>query len=103
MQTAANLIAIKGLKVTFTGEPKPVRAVDGVDLNVKAGEVVALIGESGSGKSVTLRSVLRLHPPHRTRMEGGIAVAGRDVLAMRGRELANFRGTRCRAACASAP
>jgi peptide/nickel transport system ATP-binding protein len=92
MQTTANLIAIKGLKVTFTGGPKPVRAVDGVDLDVKAGEVVALIGESGSGKSVTLRSLLRLHPPHRTRIEGGIAVAGRDVLAMRGRELANFRG-----------
>ena len=91
MQAGENLVSIKGLKVTFAG-PKPVRAVDGVNLDVAAGEVVALIGESGSGKSVTLRSVLRLHPERRTTIEGAISVAGRNVLAMRGRELADFRG-----------
>jgi len=44
-------VDIRGLTVTFTAGRKPVRAVDGVDLQVRRGEVVALIGESGSGKS----------------------------------------------------
>ena len=52
--------------VTFTGGRTPVHAVNGVDLDVQRGEAVALIGESGSGKSVTLRALLRLHPPRRT-------------------------------------
>jgi peptide/nickel transport system ATP-binding protein len=69
-----------------------VRAVDGVNLQVQSGEVVALIGESGSGKSVTLRSVLRLHPARYTKMEGRIEVAGQDVLAMDSATLSSYRG-----------
>jgi peptide/nickel transport system ATP-binding protein len=69
-----------------------VRAVDGVDLTVDRGEVVALLGESGSGKSVTLRSILRLHPARKTRIEGRIAVAGVDVMAMSKSSLSDFRG-----------
>ncbi|MFZ9336181.1 MAG: ABC transporter ATP-binding protein [Burkholderiaceae bacterium] len=86
------LVDVRGLHVTFTGGRKPVRAVDGVDLQVARGEVVALIGESGSGKSVTLRSLLRLHPPRRTEMSGHMRVAGEDVLAMSERTLADYRG-----------
>jgi len=83
------LVSIRALKVTFGGV---VRAVDGVSLELQRGEVVALIGESGSGKSVTLRSLLRLNPAGRTAVEGAIEVDGRDVLAMGPRELAAFRG-----------
>ena len=86
------LVDVRGLHVTFTGGRKPVRAVDGVDLQVRRGEVVALIGESGSGKSVTLRSLLRLHPARRTQMSGQVRVAGEDVLAMSERTLADYRG-----------
>ena len=86
------ILSIQGLSVTFHGGRTPVRAVDGVDLNVKAGEVVALLGESGSGKSVTLRSVLRLHDERRTRMTGRIEVAGTDVMALEGAALSDFRG-----------
>ena len=75
-------VDIRNLTVTFTGGRKPVRAVGGVDLQVQRGEVVALIGESGSGKSVTLRSLLRLHPPRRTQMGGQLRVGGQDVLKM---------------------
>ncbi|MDB5590977.1 ABC transporter ATP-binding protein, partial [Enterovirga sp.] len=85
----APAVAIENLRVTFGGV---VRAVDGVDLTVGRGEVVALIGESGSGKSVTLRSLLRLHPARQSRVEGTIRVDGRDVTAMGARELADFRG-----------
>jgi peptide/nickel transport system ATP-binding protein len=83
------LVSIRGLKVTFGGT---VRAVDGIDLDLDRGEVVAIIGESGSGKSVTLRSLLRLNPERHARVEGSITVDGRDVLALRTRELAAYRG-----------
>lgn len=86
------MIDIRNLSVTFTGRGKAVRAVDDVSLSVAPGEVVALLGESGSGKSVTLRSLLRLHPKTRSRMEGTIRVDGEDVLALSPRALADYRG-----------
>jgi peptide/nickel transport system ATP-binding protein len=86
------LVEIRDLHVTFTGGRRPVRAVDGVSLSVARGEVVALIGESGSGKSVTLRSLLRLHPEKKTKMSGLIRVGDADVLQMSPRELADYRG-----------
>ncbi len=96
MNSPANkdiLVNISNLSVTFTAGRKPVRAVDGVNLKIRRGEVVALIGESGSGKSVTLRSMLRLHPPRKTIMQGSIEVDGKDVLKMSPTELADFRGS----------
>jgi peptide/nickel transport system ATP-binding protein len=89
---AAPLVRLEDLRVTFTGGRAPVQAVNGVDLDVARGEVVALIGESGSGKSVTLRSLLRLHPPRRTRMAGLIEVAGQRVLELSEAALADYRG-----------
>ena len=86
------MVSLQDLSVTFTGGRKPVRAVSGVSLAVQRGEVVALIGESGSGKSVTLRTILRLHNERRTTVGGSVRVAGRDVLAMPPGELSAFRG-----------
>ncbi len=85
-------VQIESLNVTFSGRGKPVKAVAGVDLEIRQGEVVALIGESGSGKSVTLRSLLRLHPAKHTRMTGRITVGGEDVMAMNSATLSSFRG-----------
>ena len=89
---SAPIVSVRDLRVTFNGGKKPVSAVNGVDLSVARGETVALIGESGSGKSVTLRSLLRLHAERRTHIEGRIEVAGEDVLAMGSRALADYRG-----------
>lgn len=86
------MIEIEKLEVTFTGGRKPVRAVNGVDLSVAQGTVLALLGESGSGKSVTLRSLLRLHPEKRTRIGGSIRVGGQDVMTLNRRQLADLRG-----------
>ena len=86
------MVVLRDLSVTFTGARKPVQAVSGVSLQVQRGEVVALIGESGSGKSVTLRTLLRLHPERRTRIGGEVRVAGQDLLALSGRQLADYRG-----------
>ncbi|WP_420043080.1 ABC transporter ATP-binding protein [Agrobacterium tumefaciens] len=85
------MIDIRDLSVTFRRGGKAVRAVNGVSLSVKPGEVVALLGESGSGKSVTMRSLLRLHPKG-TLIEGGMTVDGRDVTALSNRALADLRG-----------
>ena len=86
------LVRVRNLEVTFLGGRRPVRAVNGVDLDVARGQTVALIGESGSGKSVTLRTLLRLHDEKRTRVSGEIVVAGHDVMSLDGRALADYRG-----------
>jgi peptide/nickel transport system ATP-binding protein len=86
------MIDIRDLTVTFTSGRKPVHAVNGVTLRVARGEVLALLGESGSGKSVTLRSLLNMHPKNRTRLGGSIVAAGEDVLNLSGRALADYRG-----------
>ncbi|MBV8936304.1 MAG: ABC transporter ATP-binding protein, partial [Alphaproteobacteria bacterium] len=67
-------------------------AVNGVTFTARRGEVLCILGESGSGKSVTLRSLLRLLPPRRTRIAGSVRVDGNDVLAMPERDLRGLRG-----------
>ncbi len=91
-KTEAPFVDVRNLRVTFTGGKKPVEAVNGVELQVRRGEVVALIGESGSGKSVTLRSLLRLHPPGRSRIEGVMRVGEHNVLELGTQDLADYRG-----------
>ena len=91
-KTEAPFVDVRNLRVTFTGGKKPVEAVNGVDLQVRRGEVVALIGESGSGKSVTLRSMLRLHPPGRSRIEGVMRVGEHNLLELATQDLADYRG-----------
>jgi len=86
-----NLIDVRNLNVTFSGE-RTVYAVNDLSLSVKEGEVLGLLGESGSGKSVTLRALMRLLPKKRTRIGGSINVLGKDVLALDDDELSKFRG-----------
>ncbi|WP_309772365.1 MULTISPECIES: ABC transporter ATP-binding protein [Agrobacterium] len=86
-----NMIDIRNLSVTFRRGGKSVKAVNGVNLVVKPGEVVALLGESGSGKSVTMRSLLRLHPKG-TLIEGAMSVDGRDIMGLSSRALSDMRG-----------
>lgn len=92
-QTATDaLVQVRGLTVDFLGGRKPVRAVGGVDLDLKAGDALALLGESGSGKSVTLRALMRLLPEKRARIGGDLRVDGQDVLGLGRRSLAAYRG-----------
>jgi peptide/nickel transport system ATP-binding protein len=85
-------LRLSNLDVTFLGGRAPVNAVNGVDLTVAEGETLALIGESGSGKSVTLRALMRLNPPRRTKVSGEIRVGGRDVMKLDAKALSHFRG-----------
>lgn len=85
------LVEISDLTVRFDGTP-PVHAVNGVSFQLAPGEVLGILGESGSGKSVTLKTLLRLLPEKKTRIGGQVRVDGQDVLGLRGRALADHRG-----------
>ena len=85
------LLDVKNLNVRFAGDIQPVKAVDGVDFRIEPGETFALLGESGSGKSVTALSITRLLP--RTAEIGGAVVFnGMDLLALPKKEMRSFRG-----------
>lgn len=86
------LVEVENLEVRFVSREATVHAVNGVSFSLMPGEVLSIIGESGSGKSVSMRALMRLLPPGKTRIAGGMKVAGRDVLAMSGRELTAMRG-----------
>ena len=72
----SNLVEIRDLNIRFTGE-RTVHAVNDISLTLGEGEVLGLLGESGSGKSVTLRALMRLLPTSLSAMVGaGIGATG---------------------------
>jgi oligopeptide/dipeptide ABC transporter ATP-binding protein len=89
--TEQPLLRIEGLRVEFGPQHAPLTAVHDVGLEVAPGEIVGLIGESGSGKSLTCRSVMRLIQPPGRITAGRVEFEGRDVLAMSTKELRDFR------------
>ena len=89
---SAAMVSVQDLSVRFRTARGEVRAVSGVSFELQPGEVLGLIGESGCGKSVTMRALMRLLPAHSTTLGGQIAVAGHDVLALDDKALCNYRG-----------
>lgn len=87
------LLDVAELVVEFNTEVGRVQAVNGVSYSVNSGEVVAIVGESGCGKSVGAMAVLGLlqSPPARVR-QGKIQFAGQDLLTLSESEMANIRG-----------
>jgi ABC-type glutathione transport system ATPase component len=82
----SRLVEIRGLNVRFAGE-RTVYAVNDLSLSLGDGEVLGLLGESGSGKSVTLRALMRLLPKKRTQISGSVQVLGRNAQRLQpGRE-----------------
>src|SRR6266403_1226168 len=87
------LLDVKDLQTQFTTSGGVVRAVDGVSWNVCRGETVALVGESGCGKSVSALSVMRLVSAPAGRIVGGeILFKGRNLLALSEEEMRRVRG-----------
>jgi oligopeptide/dipeptide ABC transporter ATP-binding protein len=87
------LLDVRNLQTQFTTSGGVVRAVDGVSWDVRAGETVALVGESGCGKSVSALSVMRLVSAPAGRIVGGeIHFKGRDLLTLSEEEMRKTRG-----------
>jgi peptide/nickel transport system ATP-binding protein len=86
------LLDIRGLKTYFATDEGMVRSVDGVDLAIRRGETVCVVGESGCGKTVTALSVLRLiaMPPGRI-VDGKILWRGRDLVPLDAKEIDAIR------------
>jgi peptide/nickel transport system ATP-binding protein len=93
MPSMTPLLEVDGLKTHFFTRDGVVRAVDGVSFSVAPGETLAVVGESGCGKSVTSLSVLRLiaSPPGRI-VEGSIRFQGQDLLELSERRMRDIRG-----------
>ena len=85
------VVAVRDLTVRFMRGKAPVQAVNGVSFDLAAGEVLTVIGESGSGKSVMLRSLLGLNPGY-AKIGGSINVAGYDVAGATPAQLNSLRG-----------
>ncbi|HRS73983.1 MAG TPA: ABC transporter ATP-binding protein [Anaerolineaceae bacterium] len=93
-QTRDTILEVKNLKTYFFTEDGVVKAVDGVDFSVKAGEVLGLVGESGCGKSVSSFSILRLVGVPGKIVEGEIFFEGQDILKLSKDEMVKMRGDR---------
>jgi oligopeptide/dipeptide ABC transporter ATP-binding protein len=90
---AALLLEIKRLSVQFFTHQGVVRALEEVDLGIEPGEIMGLVGETGCGKSVMARSILRLIPEPPGKISGGeIRFKGEDILTLRPRRLRQIRG-----------
>ncbi|MEZ4517799.1 MAG: ATP-binding cassette domain-containing protein [Chloroflexota bacterium] len=88
------ILDVKNLKTQFFTEGGVVRAVDGVDFQVKRGEVVGIVGESGCGKSVTSLSIMRLIGQPGRIIEGEIIFDGQDLLELSESKMVTMRGNR---------
>ena len=87
------LVEVQDLAVKFVTREATVRAVNGVSFAMAPGEVLCIIGESGSGKSVTLRALMRLLPKRRAQLSGSIRVGDHDIQALTERQLTEVRGS----------
>ena len=95
MSTSDPLLEIENLKVIFHGDRgSATHAVDGLDLMIKRGHTLGLVGESGCGKTVTALSVMGLLPKASAEVSGRIRFDGAELLSLSDREMRNLRGDR---------
>lgn len=90
------LLQVKDLRVSYYTYAGEVQSVRGITFDVEKGETMAVVGESGCGKSVTAKSIMRLIAnPGKIKDGSSIIFDGRDVLSMSGKELRRYRGEDC--------
>ncbi len=86
------LLEVENLQTHFATDGGVLRAVQGLSLHIEAGETLAVVGESGCGKSVTSLSILRLLPQPPARIAGRISFDGRDLLRLPEAQMRRLRG-----------
>jgi peptide/nickel transport system ATP-binding protein len=86
------LLEVENLQTHFRTPDGVNRAVDGISFHVNEGETLAVVGESGCGKSVTAMSILRLVPEPPAKIAGAIRFEGKELLALSEREMRGIRG-----------
>ncbi len=88
-----HLLEVSGLKVSFDTYAGEVKAVRGVDFYLDSGETLAIVGESGCGKSVTIQTVMRLNPEPPASIKGGsILYKGEELTSKTDKEMRAYRG-----------
>jgi len=92
MSDSVPMLAIEHLSTRFVSDDTEVRAVEDISFSIAEGETVAIVGESGCGKSVTAMSILRLLPVPPARMTGSIRLRGRELLDLSEAEMQAIRG-----------
>jgi peptide/nickel transport system ATP-binding protein len=90
---AAPFLRVEDLRVSFVSREATTQAVNGVTFSLERGKVLCVIGESGSGKSVMMRSLLRLLPRNRAVVEGVMKVGDHDIGKVSEREMTRLRGS----------
>jgi peptide/nickel transport system ATP-binding protein len=88
------LLSVKDLRVGFATEEGVLQAVDGVNFDLRPGEVVAIVGESGSGKSVTAQTIIGLTRANNARIEGSVKLGGEELTSAGDAEMRQLRGER---------
>ena len=88
------LLQVRDLAIEFHSPSGPLRAVDGVSFDLRRGETLGLVGESGCGKTTTVLGVMRLLPPGGRIVGGSVWFDGVDLVGLDGPELRSFRWTR---------
>jgi peptide/nickel transport system ATP-binding protein len=86
------LLALSDLRVSFHTDDGVVQAVNGISFELATGRTLGIVGESGSGKSVTGLAILGLHDPRRTRVDGSIRFAGKELVGLDEAGLNAIRG-----------
>lgn len=86
------ILNVEHLTVSFTTKRGTAKAVNDVSFTLHKGEILGLVGESGCGKSVTSKSILRILPPEIAKVSGTVVYRGTDILALPMKELEKYRG-----------
>lgn len=88
-----NILEVKDLNISFHTFAGEVKAIRGVNFELKKGETLAIVGESGSGKSVTTKAVMRLLPPGNSEIkQGEILFEGKDLAKLTDKQMQKIRG-----------